>query len=83
MTSLVLVNSSSKHHSLLDLTLSQNQKFKSLIFCFVLFCTHYILVILLVYCQFVMDFIFVLYIFVLHFLSHKLYFFLKNTIILS
>ena len=35
MTSLVLVNSSSKHHSLLDLTLSQNQKFKSLMFCFV------------------------------------------------
>ena len=46
---------SSKPHSLLHLSLSQNQKFKSLMHFFFFW---YIFAVLLVYCQSIMDFFF-------------------------
>ena len=49
---------SSKPHSLLHLSLSQNQKFKSLMHFFFFF--WYIFAVLLVYCQSIMDFFFFL-----------------------
>ena len=61
-------------HFFISHSLSQNQKFKSLILLFIYF---YIFVVLLFYSQSVMELLFLLYIFVKFFLLHMLYFYFK------